>query len=166
MKIKTILLAIAAAAIIPAISQAKPEGERQGGERPNPAELIKRLDTDNSGGISKEEAKGPLAKHFDKIDEDGDGEITKAEFAKASKKMRQRQKGGSPREKFDEHDADSNGSLSKDEAPERMLEHFDEIDADGNGEITKEELKAAAEARGGKKGGKGPKKDDADGRSI
>ncbi len=170
MKTKNILLALIATAIIPAISQAKPSGdgerEGRGGERPNPGQLIQRLDTDNSGGVSKEEAKGPLKKHFDKIDADGDGEITKKEFAKAEKKMRERRKGGDKGERFDEMDTDGNGSLSKDEAGERLLERFDEIDSNGDGEITKEELKAAAEKRKGKKGDKkGPKKDD-DSREI
>jgi Ca2+-binding EF-hand superfamily protein len=166
MKIKTLLIALSAAILIPAFAQAKPEGERPEGkgDRPNPGQLMKKLDTDENGSISKEEAKGPLAKNFDKIDANSDGEITKEEFAKASQKMRERRKeGGEPGEMFAKMDANESGSISKDEAGERLLEHFDEIDSNSDGELTKEELRAAAEARHAERGGKkkGPEGRDA-----
>ena len=58
---------------------------------------------------------------------------------------------------FAERDSDGSGTISRDEAGERMLEHFDRIDSDGDGELTKEELRAAAKKRHGKKKRKGPK---------
>ncbi|MGJ8652588.1 MAG: EF-hand domain-containing protein [Opitutaceae bacterium] len=156
MKIKSTLLSLAAIAIIPAFAQAKPSGQGQDGQRPNPAELFKRLDADSSGGISKEEAKGPLAKHFESADKNGDGEISQGEFAAAGQKARKNRKGGDDRgDRFEEMDADQSGGISREEAGERLLEHFDKIDADGSGEITKEELKAAGDKRRAKKEGDG-----------
>ncbi len=51
-------------------------------------------------------------------------------------------------EKSMESDADGDGAISKDEAPERMLRRFDHIDADGNGLIEKSELEEAAKRFG------------------
>ncbi len=44
-------------------------------------------------------------------------------------------------------DKDSDGKISKEEAPQRLKTHFDKIDADSDGGITPEELKAAFNAR-------------------
>jgi len=48
-------------------------------------DVLARLDTDKDGRISKDEAsKGPrLSKHFDEVDADHDGFITKAELSTA-----------------------------------------------------------------------------------
>ena len=68
----------------------KPGGEG-GRKRPNPAEIMKKLDTNGDGNISKEEfLAGERAKenperagqHFDKLDANGDGNISRDEFAK------------------------------------------------------------------------------------
>lgn len=151
MKIKSIIISLAAIAMIPAFAQAKPDGGKgEGGQRPNPEEIFQKLDADGSGGISKEEAKGPLAKHFETADADGSGEISQEEFAAAGQKARKNRKGGKG-DRFDKMDADQSGGISKEEAGERLLERFDTIDADGSGEISKEELKAAAKNRKGKK---------------
>ena len=48
-------------------------------------DVLARLDTDKDGKISKDEAsKGPrLSKHFDEVDTDHDGFVTKAELTAA-----------------------------------------------------------------------------------
>ena len=144
MKFKTLLFTIAAIATLPVLTQARPQGgEGKNGER---GSVIKKLDTDGSGGISAEEAKGPLAKNFDRIDKDGNGEITKNELAKARKKMR-KPKGANPENYFTKLDTDGNGGISKEEADGRMLEKFDTLDTDNSGEITMDELREAAEER-------------------
>lgn len=150
MKIKSTILLILAAAILPMTAQAEQQGGK--GKRPNPGEMFEKLDTDESGTISKDEAKGPLAEHFDKIDADGDGELTKEEL-KAAREGR----GGKGKNKLKEADTDGNGAISLDEAEaaglDKLVENFDTLDADGNGEISKEEFKAAREDRGGRNGG-------------
>ena len=44
------------------------------------------LDTNQDEKISKEEAKGPLADHFDRIDSNDDGFITKDELEKMQRR--------------------------------------------------------------------------------
>ena len=51
----------------------------QGQQPPSAEELIKRMDTDKDGRLSKSEVKGPLSERFAEIDKDGDGYLTKAE---------------------------------------------------------------------------------------
>ena len=55
-------------------------------------ERIKAADADGNGAISNNEANeaglDKLIEHFDKIDSDGDGEITKKELKNLSKKHR------------------------------------------------------------------------------
>ncbi len=62
------------------------KGERKG--PPSFKVLLEKMDADEDGKISKEEAKGPLEKHFDKIDLNEDGLLTEEEFEKAPKPKR------------------------------------------------------------------------------
>lgn len=71
-----------------------------------------------------------------------------------------------PEEMFKRMDKDGDGTLSKEEAPERMKEHFDEIDADKDGKLSQDELKAHREKRmkgRGRPGDDGPRPDRPDG---
>ncbi|EPR72166.1 hypothetical protein ADIWIN_3005 [Winogradskyella psychrotolerans RS-3] len=51
-------------------------------------ELIKEMDANEDGKLSKTEIKGPLKEHFSEIDTDEDGFITEEEFEKAPKPER------------------------------------------------------------------------------
>lgn len=55
----------------------KPAGEQ---ERPDPHKMFQRMDANESGSLSKDEVKGRLAKAFDDIDSNGDGELTPEEL--------------------------------------------------------------------------------------
>ncbi len=68
------------------------KGKRKGksGDRPNPAKVMERLDSNSDGKISKKEAKGPLAEHFDRIDSNDDGYITAEEIEKAPRRRGKR----------------------------------------------------------------------------
>lgn len=57
-------------------------------EPPTAAELIKKMDKNEDGKLSKEEIKGPLEKDFDKIDTNEDGFLSKEELEKAPKPER------------------------------------------------------------------------------
>ena len=115
--------------------------------------MIERLDTDQNGTISQDEAKGPLAAHFDKIDANGDGEVDVGELKAA--RAERTDKAKEKRPKLKQADTDGNGTISYDEASEagleKLVEHFDQIDGDGDGEITKQEMRTMKKARGQRK---------------
>ena len=153
MNTQSLLLFVLSAVILPLVIHAKPEGaQRDGGnarQPPSIEQVFARLDADASGGISVDEAEGPLEGHFDQIDADGSGEITGAEL-KASRAKRF-ERGMEMRDRIKTADADGNGAISNNEANEagldKLIEHFDKIDSDGDGEITKQELKGLSEKR-------------------
>lgn len=58
--------------------QGRPEGNR-----PSSKQLVKMMDTDGDGKISKEEARGPLQDHFDQVDSNEDGLLTVKELRNA-----------------------------------------------------------------------------------
>ena len=147
MNAQSLLLLVLSAAILPLLIQAKPNGAQRDVDNvrqpPSIEQVFARLDANASGGISVDEAEGPLEGHFDQIDTDGNGEITSTEL-KASRAKRF-ERGIEMRERIKASDADGNGTISSNEANEagldKLIEHFDKIDSDGDGEITKQELK-------------------------
>ena len=153
MNTQSLLLLTLSAAILPLVTHAKPDGtQRDGGNTRQPPSIKKvfaRLDADASGGISVEEAKGPLEARFGQIDADGSGEITGEEL-KASRTKRS-ERGIEMRERIKVADADGNGAISSSEANEagldKIIEYFDKFDSDGDGEITKQELKKLGNKR-------------------
>jgi len=159
MNTKSLLLLVLSAALLPIAVQAKPAGAPGQGKKspPTPAQIIDRLDADQNGTLSQDEAKGPLAKKFDTIDVNGDGEIdaNELELAREARKGKAKENG----QRLKTADTDGNRALSKDEASaagmEKLIEQFDKVDADGDGEISKEEmreLKKMKDRRDGKKG--------------
>lgn len=58
---------------------------RPSGQAPSNKQIMKDLDANNDGKISKSEAKGPLANDFSKVDANKDGYISKDELDKAPK---------------------------------------------------------------------------------
>ena len=147
MNAQSLLLLALSTAILPLLIQAKPNGAQRDGDNarqpPNIEQVFARLDANASGGISVDEAEGPLEGHFDQIDTDGNGEITSTEL-KASRAKRFK-RGIEMRERIKAADVDGNGTISNNEANEagldKLIENFDKIDSDGDGEITKQELK-------------------------
>ena len=82
---------------VEADQQGPPNGQPNGqGERPDPSQIIEKMDANNDGKLSVNEAKGPLKEDFSKIDSNSDGFITKEELEKASKNGGQRPQGGRP----------------------------------------------------------------------
>ena len=140
-------LALASAAVI---AVAAPEG----GARHGGFERLKQADTDANGLISRDEAKAlpRIAKHFDEIDANRDGQLSPDELRAFHEKMRA-QHAQMREQRFAEHwkklDTDGDGRVSLAEAKAnapRMAEHFAQIDTNGDGFITPEEMKAAHQA--------------------
>ena len=65
------------------------EGNREDRKTPPTFEkLIKEMDANEDGMLSRAELKGPLKEHFETVDSDEDGFITKEEFDKAPRPKR------------------------------------------------------------------------------
>ncbi len=59
---------------------------------PSSEEILKMMDRNKDGKISKKEARGPLSDHFDKVDVNGDNYISKEELDKAPRSERGRRR--------------------------------------------------------------------------
>jgi Ca2+-binding EF-hand superfamily protein len=139
------------------------------GKRATLGEEFKAADADGNGRLSRAEAErgAPrLAKSFDAIDANRDGQISPEEirvWRRAAKGAR-RAAGADAQAKFDEHfsraDNDGDGMLSRAEAERslpRVAAKFDRIDKDGDGRVTREEMRAWLDARRSARGGKAVK---------
>ncbi len=109
---------------------------------------LQALDTSGDGKISREEAaqsKG-LAKHFDQIDANKDGFLTREEFAAQRARM--------AAAKLKAVDKDGDGRISRVEAEAkapRLAKNFDQIDTNKDGYLSKEEITAAWKQAHGKR---------------
>jgi hypothetical protein len=77
------------------------DDSRKAGERPlrmaiGNGELVRQLDKDRNGKISREEARGNVLLQFafDRVDENKDGEVEPAELVKALEALRRREGSG------------------------------------------------------------------------
>lgn len=59
-----------------------------GGGMPSPEQIFAFMDANKDGFIAKDEAKGPMAQHFDHLDADKDGKIALPELKTAMSAMR------------------------------------------------------------------------------
>ncbi|MBL4886099.1 MAG: EF-hand domain-containing protein [Planctomycetaceae bacterium] len=139
---------------------------------PTPEGMLKHLDKNGDGSISKAEAPERMATNFDRMDANSDGAISldelKAMFKKRAEKSGNKpgakgagRKGKPTPENFlKRFDKDGNGSVSKNELPEKMQARFAKIDTNSDGKLDLKEIKALQAkmaARGGKgHGDKGP----------
>ena len=108
--------------------------------------LLKQMDTNKDGKISREEAKGKLAESFDKIDTNKDGYLDRKELRAMAERILAQQKGGpfgpfGP--DFDALDKNADGRLTPDELKGTpWAARFAEIDTDGNGSIDRREFES------------------------
>ncbi|QRM90226.1 EF-hand domain-containing protein [Lacinutrix sp. WUR7] len=87
MKSSTIKKTVLAFGIVVLISNSAfaQSQNRQEKTPPSFSELIKKMDANEDGKLSKDEIKGPLKENFSKIDTDEDGFISEEEFKNAPK---------------------------------------------------------------------------------
>ena len=152
-------LTAAALASVAVIAAAAPEGAG-GHRRGEMVERLKQADADGNGLISRDEAKTlpRLAKHFDEIDANRDGQLSKEElhaFHETMHAQHAQQREQRMAEHWKKLDSDGDGRVSLAEAQAnapRLAEHFQQIDANGDGFITPEEMKAAHQGHHGRAG--------------
>ena len=112
---------------------------------------VGKLDKDGDGMISREEATGHpmLVKHFDTIDANKDGRLSKEEMHAARKAGRDKHK-QDMQAKFKAADTNGDGAVSKQEAEaaklDKLTKHFDTLDANKDGKLTTEEMQASRKA--------------------
>lgn len=75
---------------------------------------------------------------FERLDEDGDGLLSKAEFSR--ERLRDAGRAEARARRFARLDADGNGSLSRTELPDGS-DRLEAMDADGDGQVTREEAR-------------------------
>jgi len=129
-------LALVAASVAAFAGEGGPKGDR-----------LQKADTNGDGLISRAEAAAlpRLAKHFDEIDANKDGQISADEMRASHEKRRA--------DHMKKVDTNGDGLISKAEAQAnapRLFEHFDQMDANKDGQISKDEMHAARGASKGK----------------
>ncbi len=144
----------------------RPGSQGAGGDaRRRPMEGFDRLDANGDGKVTQREARR-VPRFLERFDSNEDGIVERSEVQAAmqdgrpgrrtgkGKGNQPGKKAGQPAERrggkamFDRFDTNSDGSLSRDEAPPRMKQRFDRIDADGNGRLTPQELAEAMQKPG------------------
>ncbi len=151
--------------------QANPQA-RGGNPQQRLEMLMKRMDSDGDGLVSREEAPERLGERFAQLDKNNDGNLDAEELKRmAGRQGRPGASGGlggpggmertfDPAQLFQRMDKDQNGTLGKDELPERMQQRFAELDLDGNGELDRDELAKMQEMMGQRRpGGEGDRKE-------
>jgi len=107
------------------------------------------IDTNGDHVLSIEEATEKQKKDFKRADTDDDGQLDSEELTRAL--VRLFKPGPSiPREileRFKEADANGDGKLTEEEAPDRLKQNFDRFDANGDGAVDLEELSQALARR-------------------
>ena len=115
-------------------------------------------DKDNNGRIDRTEAQAVgerLAKNFERVDANSDGEISRDELKAMHGKMRHHGRKAGRRMGYMQGlmkgmDDDGNGAISRAELGNKvpmMVENFAAIDTDGNNELSREEMRAFHQAR-------------------
>lgn len=117
--------------------------------------MFKKLDTNGDGVISKAEFNAFNARHFKKLDTNKDGKITPEELQGGPKQGMGHGDGTTHLDqRFNAADANHDGGLDREEAKEMpMLSmYFDEVDANKDGKVTRQEyFDAMPLLHGGKK---------------
>jgi len=160
--LKIAVLAVALVLSAPISAQQQGRGNQNKNaqhNKPDPDQVIARLDTNNDGKIDKEEAsqapRGKLAENFDKLDSNNDGYLVLEELEARASGNKNKQKGKpSPEKVFEMVDNNNDGQLDKLEVASkdrgRLEENFASIDTNSDDVISMEELKAFHESKGSK----------------
>ncbi len=148
---------IAALFLAPALGFAADNTTAPKGER---VSHFKKADADGNGTLSRAEVEKSmprLAKPFDQIDSNKDGQLSRDEMKAwknthkhAHKKGNKADRQVRAAERFKHADTNGDGNISRAEAETnapRLAKKFDAIDANRDGQLTQDELRAYREAK-------------------
>lgn len=145
---RKLVLAASAVALIAACTgvagaQGGPERGHGGGRH---AAMLLQSDSNNDGAVTRQEFDAGRDAMFARMDANSDGNVTAEEGRAARRAMfeqmreqRGEQRGERRQARWDRQDADSNGSISRDEFLARPSEHFTRLDANNDGQISADE---------------------------
>jgi len=115
--------------------------------------LFDRMDQDGDGLVTRGEAEEARGRWFERLDADGDGYLTIEEMT-----VGKRRDGGEGEAKTDRRerhfarlDEDGDARVSQAEFAAKSGHWIDRVDGDGDGAVSREEWRIAAERRKGKK---------------
>ncbi len=89
-KLKALVLGFGIALSLSNYSFGQAQDRQERKEPPTYKQLLKKMDVNEDGQLSKAEVEGPLKEDFAKIDTDEDGFISKKEFEKAPRPERKK----------------------------------------------------------------------------
>ena len=115
-------------------------------------ERMCRRDRNGDGKLSLDEIPEFMKRRFQSMDQNGDGFLDEKEFQSTAGRMMGGGGRGQMVERMMRRDANGDGKISREEAPEPMLRRFDQMDTDQDGFIDEAELRAAAVRMRGRPG--------------
>ena len=152
---------IAALFLVPALGFAADNTTAPRGER---GSYFNKADADGNGTLSRAEVEKSmrrLAKTFDQIDANKDGQLSRDEMKAAKRthkhahrKAHKAERQARAAERFKHADANGDSTISRVEAEKsapRLAQKFDAIDANKDGQLTQDELRAYREAKRSRK---------------
>lgn len=135
---KKSILACAGLLVFATVAEARPA--HRGGD-PKVAELIRLMDRDKNGVVSKGEFMSFMSAEFDRLDKNRSGSLSAAEFSRSALARRNgRAEARTVEGLIRQMDRNHTGEVEKDEFMQFVSEEFDRIDADRSGTLTGQEL--------------------------
>jgi Ca2+-binding EF-hand superfamily protein len=115
-------------------------------------DILRRMDKDKDGKISKKEAQGQVALNFDLIDTNKDGFVDRQELRRWAARFAGRQNPQRTGPDFDDLDLNADGRLTREELKNTpYYKVFDEIDTNKDGKIDRKEFEAYLKKKAAKK---------------
>lgn len=102
-------------------------------------ERFQRLDQNGDGRITRDEAAQASSRMFARLDSDGDGAVTMSEISGKGGKHGER--------RFERVDADGDGKMTEAEFKQARLRWFERIDSNGDDAITLGELESVRHSK-------------------
>lgn len=107
-------------------------------------ERFERVDRNDDGKITRDEAGLAASEMFKRLDTDGDGTVTMAEIGDGKR-------GKHGERRFERADADSDGKVTESEFEQVRLHWFERVDSNGDDAITLGEMESARHGKGKRK---------------